>query len=47
MVVDEDARFNQFLAQNRQIKYRKTHFKIWNALIDHYGKTASDTNIQA
>ena len=51
MVVDEDARFTQFLARNRQIKDKKAHFELRDALIDHlwdhYCKTASDTNIEA
>ncbi|PRQ37575.1 putative harbinger transposase-derived protein [Rosa chinensis] len=35
MVVDEDARFNQFLARNRQIKDKTAHFELRDALIDH------------
>ena len=35
MVVDETTRFQQFLAQHRQIKDKEAHFALRNVLIEH------------
>ena len=35
MVVDENTRFQQFLARHRQIKDKDAHIALRNALIDH------------
>ena len=35
MIVDEDARFQQFFIRYRQIRDRNTHFALRNDIIDH------------
>ena len=35
MVLNDDIRFQQFLAPNLQIKYKEAHLSLMNALIDH------------
>lgn len=37
MAINENARFQQFLTRNLQIKNREAHFLLRNALIDHMG----------
>ena len=35
MELNEDMRFQHFLARNLQIKYKEIHLSLMNALIDH------------
>jgi len=35
MTGDDDTRFQEFLAQHRQIKDREAHIELRNALIEH------------
>ena len=35
MAVDDNTRFQEFLARYRQIKDKEAHFALRNALIDH------------
>ena len=35
MTIDEDSRFQQFLARYKRIKDKEVHFNLLNALIDH------------
>ena len=35
IVVDENTRFQEFLARHRQIKDREAHIALRNTLIDH------------
>ena len=44
MRVDENTRFQEFLAQHKQIKDKETHIALQNALINHLWDEFSNSN---
>jgi len=44
MRVDENTRFQEFLARHKQIKDKEAHIALQNALIDHLWDEFSNSN---
>uniref|UniRef100_A0A0V0IJN3 Putative ovule protein n=1 Tax=Solanum chacoense TaxID=4108 RepID=A0A0V0IJN3_SOLCH len=46
MVIDENLRFEQFLARHKKIKDKNAHFELRNALIEHLWEQRNNLKIE-